>query len=92
NDTWSITPMLMGQQTISHGNFASDPAVGDLALTHFYPERVNDRWWQGALTVQGKIGNFDLTYAYAHLKRNQEEQTDYSDYGFWYDALYGSGV
>ena len=83
--------MLMGQQTISHGNFASDPAIGDLALTHFYPERVNDRWWQGALTVQGKIGNFDLTYAYAHLKRNQEEQTDYSDYGFWYDALYGSG-
>ena len=92
NDSWSITPMLMGQQTISHGNFASDPAVGDLAVTHFYPERVNDRWWQGALTVQGKIGNFDLTYAYAHLKRNQEEQTDYSDYGFWYDALYGSGA
>ena len=92
DDNWSITPMLMGQQTISHGNFASDPAVGDLAVTHFYPERVNDRWWQGALTVQGKIGNFDLTYAYAHLKRNQEEQTDYSDYGFWYDALYGSGA
>jgi len=92
NDNWSITPMLMGQQTRSHGNFASDPVVGDLAVTHFYPERVNDRWWQGALTVQGKIGNFDLTYAYAHLKRNQEEQTDYTDYGFWYDSLYGSGA
>ena len=92
NENWSITPMLMGQQTISHGNYASDPVVGDLAVTHFYPERVNDRWWQGALTVQGKIGNFDLTYAYAHLQRNQEEQTDYSDYGFWYDALYGSGA
>src|SRR5574337_1260480 len=59
----------------------------DLDVTHFYPERVNDRWWQGALTVQGKIGNFDLTYAYAHLKRNQEEQTDYNDYSFWYDQL-----
>ncbi len=92
NENWSITPMLMGQQTKSHGNYASDPVIGDLAVTHFYPERVNDRWWQGALTVQGKIGNFDLTYAYAHLKRNQEEQTDYSDYGFWYDALYGSGA
>ena len=92
NDNWSITPMVMGQQTISHGNFASDTAIGDLAVTHFYPERVNDRWWQGALTIQGKIGNFDLTYAYAHLKRNQEEQTDYSDYGLWYDALYGSGA
>ncbi|MDQ6648160.1 MAG: TonB-dependent receptor [Pseudomonadota bacterium] len=92
NDNWSISPTLMGQQTISHGSFASDPSVGDLAVTHFYPERVDDRWWQGALTVQGKIGNFDLTYAYAHLKRNQEESTDYNDYAFWYDTLHGSGA
>ncbi|MEY2114156.1 MULTISPECIES: TonB-dependent receptor [Rhodanobacter] len=92
DDNWSISPTLMGQQTISHGTFASDPAIGDLAVTHFYPERVNDRWWQGALTVQGKIGNFDLTYAYAHLKRNQEEQTDYNDYSFWYDTLLSYGA
>lgn len=92
NDNWSISPTLMGQQTISHGTFASDPAIGKLAVTHFYPERVNDRWWQGALTVQGKIGNFDLTYAYAHLKRDQEEQTDYNDYSFWYDTLLSYGA
>jgi outer membrane receptor protein involved in Fe transport len=92
DDDWSISPTLMGQQTISHGTFASDPVVGDLAVTHFYPERVNDRWWQGALTVQGKIGNFDVTYAYAHLKRNQEEATDYNDYSFWYDTLLSYGA
>jgi len=92
NDDWSINPTLMGQQTISHGTFASDPAIGSLAVTHFYPERVDDRWWQGALTVLGKIGNFDLTYSYAHLKRNQEEQTDYNDYSFWYDTLLQYGA
>ncbi|UJJ50464.1 TonB-dependent receptor [Rhodanobacter denitrificans] len=92
NDNWSISPTLMGQQTISHGSSSSDPSVGDLAVTHFFPERNNDRWWQGALTVQGKVGNFDLTYAYAHLKRNQEQQSDYTDYSFWYDTLNGSGV
>lgn len=91
DENWSLSPTLMGQQTISHGTFASDPAVGDLAVTHFYPERVNDRWWQGALTVQGKIGNFDLTYAYAHLKRDQEVSADYNDYSFWYDTLYSYG-
>ena len=91
DDNWSISPTLMGQQTISHGTFASDPAVGTYAVTHFYPEFVDDRWWQGALTVQGKIGNFDLTYNYSHLKRNQEEATDYSDYSFWYDTLDGWG-
>ncbi|MEP6898665.1 MAG: TonB-dependent receptor [Rhodanobacter sp.] len=92
NDNWSITPTLMGQQTITHGTFASDPSIGSLAVTHFYPERVDDRWWQGALTVQGKIGNFDLTYAYAHLKRTQEEDSDYSDYSFWYDTLLSYGA
>ncbi|MBD8871570.1 TonB-dependent receptor [Rhodanobacter sp. DHB23] len=91
DDNWTITPTLMGQQTISHGTFASDPAVGYQEVTHFYPEYVDDRWWQGALTVQGKIGDFDLTYNYSHLKRNQEEATDYSDYSFWYDTLQGWG-
>ena len=87
NDDWSINGTLMGQNTVAHGNIATDPAIGDLAVTHFYPERTSDRWWQAALTLQGKIGNFDLTYAYAHLKRNQVEHNDYSDYSFWYDQL-----
>ena len=87
NDDWSINGTVMGQNVVANGNIATDPAIGDLAVTHFYPERSSDRWWQAALTVQGKIGNFDLTYAYAHLKRNQVEHNDYSDYSFWYDQL-----
>ncbi len=87
NDDWSINGTVMGQNVVANGNIATDPAIGDLAVTHFYPERTSDRWWQAALTVQGKIGNFDLTYAYAHLKRNQVEHNDYSDYSFWYDQL-----
>jgi len=92
NDDWSINGTFMGQKTIANGNMASDTALGDLSITHFYPERTTDRWWQAAMTVQGKIGNFDLTYAYAHLKRDQEEHNDYSDYSFWYDTLYGYGT
>lgn len=92
NDEWSISPTLMGQQTVANGNVASDPQVGSLAITHFYPEKTNDRWIQAALTVEGKIGNFDLTYAYGRLKRNQEEYSDYSDYSFWYDTLAGYGA
>lgn len=91
NDDWSIDGTFMGQKTTANGNMASDTALGDLAISHFYPEWQTDRWWQAAMTVQGKIGNFDLTYAYAHLKRDQEEHNDYSDYSFWYDTLYGYG-
>lgn len=91
NENWTISPTLMGQRQTSNGNFSFDPEVGDLALTHFYRERAEDRWAQAALTVEGKIGNFDLTYAFAHLKRDVDVDSDYSDYSFWYDTLYGYG-
>jgi outer membrane receptor protein involved in Fe transport len=91
NDNWTVTPGLMGQETESGGTFQYDPVVGDLALTHFRPEDSDDRWTQASLTVQGKIGNFDLTYAFAHLNRHDEVRSDYSDYALWYDTVYGYG-
>ncbi|PNS09685.1 TonB-dependent receptor [Solilutibacter silvestris] len=92
DDGWSITPGIMGQTQKTNGQFAFDPAIGDLKVGHFKPEWTKDRWWQAALTVQGKIGNFDLTYAYAHLKRTVDTASDYNDYSFWYDTLFGSGT
>jgi outer membrane receptor protein involved in Fe transport len=92
NDNWTITPTVMGQDQKVNGNFATDPLVGDLALTHFYPESSHDRWVQAALTVEGKISNFDLVYAGAYLKRNVDLNQDYSDYSFFYDTAYGSYI
>lgn len=92
NDNWTISPTLMGQRSTSNGTFAFDENVGDLALIHFYPERTEDKWWQAALTVEGKIGNFDVTYAFAHLKRDDTVDSDYSDYSFWYDTIAGYGA
>jgi len=91
NDTWSITPMVMGQVQEANGIFAYDPGVGDLEVTHFFPERSEDTWVQAALTVEGKIGNFDFVYAGAYLDRNVDVQSDYSDYSYWYDVLSGYG-
>jgi outer membrane receptor protein involved in Fe transport len=91
NDNWTVTPTIMGQHQESSGSSGFDPQVGDLALTHFYPESADDKWWQAALTVQGRVGNFDLTYAYSNLKRDVDSESDYSDYGFWYDELMDYG-
>ncbi|HEX7113431.1 MAG TPA: TonB-dependent receptor [Mizugakiibacter sp.] len=92
DDNWSISPTIMGQRSTANGNFANDPVVGELGITHFYPERTDDHWWQAALTVEGKIGIFDVTYAGAYLKRLTDEQNDYSDYSFWYDTLASYGA
>ncbi len=91
NDNWTITPSVMAQDQRSHGVFGFDPQVGDLAVTHWYPESAHDRWAQFALTIQGRIGDFDVTYAGALLSRAQDAELDYSDYSFFYDQLLGYG-
>ncbi len=91
DDGWTIDPSIVTQHSHTNGLFAYDPQVGFRKVTHFYPENATDNWTQAALTVQGKIGDFDLTYAFAHLNRHEHSDLDYNDYSFWYDALSAYG-
>ncbi|MBP6310485.1 MAG: TonB-dependent receptor, partial [Arenimonas sp.] len=92
NDNWTILPTVMVQNTKSNGSFGFDPAVGDLEITHFAPESYDDKWVQASLTVTGKVGNFDVSYNYSYLDRDIDTQSDYSDYGYWYDVVSGYGA
>jgi outer membrane receptor protein involved in Fe transport len=91
NDSWSITPSISGQGQAANGVWNYDPRYGFLKLAHFAPDNSEDRWTQTALTVQGKIGNFDVVYALAHLNRDDRTDLDYSDYSYWYDVYAGYG-
>jgi iron complex outermembrane recepter protein len=90
NDNWTATAALFGQDQRNHGAFGYDAKVGDLKVQHFFPEFYHDRFAQAALTIEGKIGNWDLTYAGAYLKRKINSQNDYTDYAEAYDSLYAS--
>jgi len=90
DDVWTVTPTVLYQEMRGHGTYAFDPRVGDLKVQHFYPENRRDRFIQGALTIEGKIGNWDLTYAGAYLDRKAYSATDYTDYSEAYDNLYAS--
>nr|MBA2467334.1 TonB-dependent receptor [Sphingomonas sp.] len=90
NDSWTITPALMGQRQKSKGYFAEENGLGDYEIMQFNPESTKDRWAQAALTVEGKIGSFDMTYAGAYMKRRVDIEADYSDYSYFYDAIHGS--
>ena len=91
-ENWTITPTVMGQRLTTEGFFGYDPAIGPLEVTHFGPEYSDDSWVQSALTVEGKIANFDLVYAGAYMKRTSHSVADYSDYAYFYDtkSSYGS--
>ncbi|KTE37608.1 MULTISPECIES: TonB-dependent receptor [unclassified Sphingopyxis] len=88
DDNWTITPTVLYQKQKSSGVFVQDPLVGDLQVQRFYPDQRRDKFIQAALTIEGKIGNFDLTYAGAYLDRKTYQINDYTDYAEAYDALY----
>ncbi len=90
DSNWTVTPTVMYQDTRSHGAYGYDPQVGDLKVQHFYPEYRRDRFIQAGLTIEGKVGNWDVTYAGAYLDRKDAQSSDYTDYAEAYDNLYAS--
>ena len=87
---WTATATILGQDQHNHGSFGYEPSVGDLKVQHFYPDFQHDRFYQAALTIQGKISNWDITYAGAYLDRKINASSDYTDYAEAYDQLYSN--
>jgi outer membrane receptor protein involved in Fe transport len=89
DDNWTVLPTFMYQNSKAHGVFWMDKGAGDLNTVRFQPEISKDRFWQAALTVEGKIANFfDLTYAGAYMDRPRFSTSDYTDYTVAYDNSY----
>ncbi len=92
NDNWTVTPTVLAQSMNTEGFFGYDPGVGDLQVVHFGPENSTDSFYQAALTVEGKVNNFDIVYAGGYFKRETASIGEYSDYSEFYDRVFGSGA
>lgn len=95
DENWTIKPTLMGQVQNTEGSYArerSGQSSGKYTTVQYNPEGSKDKWIQAAMTIEGKIGNWDMTLTGGHLRRKTETQSDYSDYGYFYDALSGYGA
>ncbi|MGD0193125.1 MAG: TonB-dependent receptor [Rhizomicrobium sp.] len=88
NANWTVTPSVVAQWENSNGIFGYDQTVGYLQVKQYNPDFVHQNWVQAALTVQGKIGDLDLTYAGGHMDWWIHGESDYSDYSYWYDKLF----
>ncbi|QPC98366.1 TonB-dependent receptor [Qipengyuania soli] len=95
DDNWTVRPTVMGQVQTANGSFSqerSTAVTGDLQTVQYNPEYSKDKWLQAALTIEGKLGNWDLTATGGGLWRKDHVESDYSDYAYFYDALYGYGA
>ena len=92
NDNWTVRPTFMAQSTKANGVFGFDTSLKHYQVKHFLPEGSTDKWYQAALTVQGKISDFDLVYSGSYMDRKEVTHSDYTDYSYFYDTLFGSGA
>jgi outer membrane receptor protein involved in Fe transport len=86
NDKWTITPAILGQYQKSEGDFAFDPKFGDLNIGDYFHPFNKDGWYQAALTVEGKVSNWDVLYSGGYFEREVHNLVDYSQYSIAYDA------
>ena len=86
DETWTVTPAITYQHQDARGAFIFDPRVGDLQVHDYTPSKNLDRWYLASLTVQGKIGDWNLTYAGGYLGRKVNNRIDYSYYSVAYDT------
>jgi iron complex outermembrane recepter protein len=90
DENWTITPAIMHQHSKTRGVWYFDERLGDLETQRFREEPGVDKFTQYALTVEGKVGMFDITYAGAYMHRPNHSTNDYTDYADAYDAYYES--
>ncbi|MGD9811063.1 MAG: TonB-dependent receptor [Sphingobium sp.] len=86
DDNWTVTPQFVYQHQVANGGFLFDPRKGDLKVTDYLPGYYKDRWYQAALTIQGKLSDWDITYAGGYFERKVNNNPDYSYYTVAYDT------
>ncbi len=91
DDNWTVTPQVIYQRQFSNGGFLYDPRKGDLKVTDYLPSRSKDRWYQAALTIEGKLSDWDIVYSGGYFGRKVDSTSDYSYYSVAYDT-YGSSA
>ncbi len=91
DEDWTIMPQVIYQRQIAKGGFLYDPRKGDLKVTDYLPSRNKDRWYQAALTIEGKLSDWDLVYSGGYFGRKVDNLADYSYYTVAYDT-YGSSA
>jgi outer membrane receptor protein involved in Fe transport len=87
SDDWTITPEFTYQYLDAEGSFNFDPRIGDLKVHDFRPTYDKDGWYQAALSIKGKIGDFDIVSATGYFGRKIYNASDYTYYSVTYDHL-----
>jgi outer membrane receptor protein involved in Fe transport len=99
NDEWSGLVQFTQQSLKTQGVFDYDEALGDLKVSRFTEDSLEDEFNQFAWTIEGRAGALDLLYTGAYLDREVSQRLDYTGYsnigafipGYQCEYLTGTG-
>ena len=80
NDEWDVLVQHTRQILKTEGVFDYDPAKGDLNVSRYTRDSLDDEFAQTAWTLKGRMGDLDLVYTGAFLDREVESNLDYTGY------------
>lgn len=80
NQDWNVLVQNTYQELGADGVFDYDPTKGDLKVSRFFPDELDDKFNQTSWTVSGRAGMLDLIYTGAYLYREVEQSVDYTGY------------
>ncbi|MDT8449988.1 MAG: TonB-dependent receptor [Wenzhouxiangellaceae bacterium] len=80
NRDWNFLVQNTYQELGADGVFDYDPDVGDLKVSRFFPDELDDKFNQTSWTIKGRAAMLDLLYTGAYLYREVEQSVDYTGY------------
>jgi len=79
-DDWRLDVQQTLQKLTADGVFDYDPEQGDLNVTRFFEDSLEDEFSQTSWTLEGRIAMLDVIYTGAFLEREIAQSVDYTGY------------
>lgn len=80
NADWTLLVQNAYQELEADGVFDYDPEIGDLQVSRYYPDTLEDTFNQLTWTLEGRIGALQAIYTGGYLDRSVEQSVDYTGY------------
>ena len=77
-ENWDLLVSHTTQDTEADGVFFADPDIGDLEITRFSNESIEDTFDNTAWTLTGRLAALDVIYTGAFTDRQSDQIVDYS--------------
>ena len=90
NDKANVLFNYTAQNDNTHGDWLSDPYLGDAKITRFIDQSRHDNWWQDAMTLNVDLGFAELKSATAYFQRHMTYESDNMTYEQYKAKNYGS--